>query len=116
MLEVYYNSLIPIIKLNYTISLFDFSRRRITIVYEVRKCKNAKSYVAKTNHSITADACSNFFPARAVLNTKKNTMKEPGLFKEEFRCIERLCLCSKTYCFYDSLGKKFKFNSKELKE
>ena len=43
---------------------------------------------------------------------KKHDKREPGLFKEEFRCTEMLCLCSKTYCCYDSKSDKFKFSSK----
>ena len=38
--------------------------------------------------------------------------REPGLFKEEFRYTEMLCLCSKTYCYYDIASNKFKFISK----
>ena len=41
-------------------------------------------------------------------------MREPGLFKEEFRCTEMLCLCSKTYCCYDITCNKLKFSSKGL--
>ena len=33
---------------------------------------------------------------------------------EEFLCTEMLCLCSKTYCCYNSLTNKTKFSSKEL--
>ena len=40
--------------------------------------------------------------------------REPGFFTEEFRCMEKLCLCSKTYCCYDVTSKRFKFNSKDL--
>ena len=41
-------------------------------------------------------------------------MREPGLFKEEFRCTEMLCLCSKTYCCYDVTSNKLKFCIKVL--
>ena len=41
----------------------------------------------------------------------KNMIREPGLFKEEFKCTEMLCLCSKTYCCYDNKSDKFKFSS-----
>ena len=41
-------------------------------------------------------------------------MREPGLFKEEFRCAEMLCLCSKTYCCYDKQTNKHKFSIKGL--
>ena len=42
---------------------------------------------------------------------KKHDKREPGLFKEEFRCKEMLCLCSKTYCCYDNKSEKFKFSN-----
>ena len=44
----------------------------------------------------------------------KHDKRESGLFKEEFRCTEMLCLCSKTYCCYDSKSNKYKFSSKGL--
>ena len=44
----------------------------------------------------------------------KHQKREPGLFKEEFRCTEMLCLCNKTYCCYDSNSNKYKFRSKNL--
>ena len=36
------------------------------------------------------------------------------MFKKEFRCIEMSCLCSKTYCCYDSKSQKYKLSSKGL--
>ena len=44
----------------------------------------------------------------------KHDKREPDLFKEEFRCTEMLCLCSKTYCCYDSNSNKNNFGSKGL--
>ena len=61
-----------------------------------------------------ADADKNFFPRTCCAVHKKHDKREPGLFKEEFRCTEMLCLCSKTYCCYDSKSDKFKFSSKGL--
>ena len=49
----------------------------------------------------TAIATTNFFPRTCCTEHKKHVKREPRLFKEEFRCTERLCLCSKTYCCYD---------------
>ena len=46
----------------------------------------------------TANATDNFFPKTCCNVHKKHDKREPGLFKEEFRCAEMLCLCSKTYC------------------
>ena len=61
-----------------------------------------------------ADAKSNFFPRTCCSTHKKYDNREPGLFKDEFRCTEMLSLCSKTYCFYDNKSDKFKFSSKGL--
>ena len=44
----------------------------------------------------TANATGNFFPRTCCIAHKKHHKIEPGLFKEEFRCSEVLCLCSKT--------------------
>ena len=62
----------------------------------------------------TADATCNFFPRVCCNKHKKHDKREPGLFKEEFRCTEMICLCSKTYCCYDSNSNKYKFSSKGL--
>ena len=52
-----------------------------------------------------------------ILEIQENFDKrEPGLFKEEFRRTEKLCLCSKTFCCYDNKSDKFKISSKGLKE
>ena len=64
--------------------------------------------------SFTANATGNFFPRTCCSAHKKHDKREPGLFKEEFRCTEMLCLCSKTYCCYDRKGNKCKFTSKGL--
>ena len=50
--------------------------------------------------NFTAIATDNFFPRTCCNTHKKHDKREPGLFKEEFRCAEK-CLCSKTYCCYD---------------
>ena len=64
--------------------------------------------------TFTADAVSNFFPRTCCVNHKQHEKREPGLFKEEFRCTEMLCLCSKTYCCYDVTSKKPKISSKSF--
>ena len=56
-----------------------------------------------------ADAKSNFFPRTCCSTHKK---REAKLFKEELRCTEMLCLCSKTYCCYNNKSDKFKFSTK----
>ena len=64
--------------------------------------------------SFTADAVANFFPRTCSVKYKQHDKLEPGLFEEDFRCTEMLCLCSKTYCCYDVTSIKLKFNSKGL--
>ena len=56
--------------------------------------------------SFTVDAVANFFPRTCSVKHKQLDKGEPGLFKEEFRCTETLCLCSKTYCYYDVTSNK----------
>ena len=65
-------------------------------------------------HSFTAGAVATFSPKTCCVKHKRHDKREPGLFKEEFRCTEMLCLCSKTYCFYDVTSNKLKFSSKGL--
>ena len=64
--------------------------------------------------SLTADALANFFPRTCSAKHKQHVKREPGLFKEEFRCTEMLCLCSKTYCCYDVTSNKLKLSFKGL--
>ena len=66
------------------------------------------------NDSFQADAIQNSFPRTCCSKHKKHDKREPGLFKEEFRCTEMICLCSKTYCCYDAQSDKYKFSSKGL--
>ena len=71
--------------------------------------------------SFTADAVAIFFPRKRKTHAnmicvkhKQHDKREPGLFKEEFRCTEMLCLCSKTYCCYDVTSNKLQLSSKVL--
>ena len=66
------------------------------------------------NDDFVAESSCNFFPRTCCAKHKKHDKREPGLFKEEFRCTEMLCLCSKTYCCYDANTNKYKFSSKGL--
>ena len=56
--------------------------------------------------NFTANATNNFFCKICCNAHKKHDKREPGLFKEETRCAETLCLCSKTYCCYDRKSNK----------
>ena len=62
----------------------------------------------------TGNATNNFFPRTCCTKHIKHDKREPGLSKEEFRCTEMLCLCSKTYRCYNSNSNKYKFSSKCL--
>ena len=62
----------------------------------------------------TANATTNFFPWTCCTKHMEHDKREGGLFKEEFRCTKMLCLCSKTYCCYDSISNKYKISSKGL--
>ena len=62
----------------------------------------------------TANATDNFFLRICCKVHKKHDKREPGLFKDEFRCAEMLCLCSKKYCCYDKQTNKHKCSSKGL--
>ena len=64
--------------------------------------------------NFTANAADNFFPRSCCNAHKKHDKREPGLFKEEFRCAKMSCLCSKTYCCYDEQTNKHKFSGKGL--
>ena len=64
--------------------------------------------------NFNADAMKNSFPRTCCAVHRKYDQREPGLFKEEFRCTEMLCLCSATYCCCDSRSGKNKFSSKGL--
>ena len=61
----------------------------------------------------TANATGNFSQELSVMSTK-NMIREPGLFQEEFRCAEMLCLRSKTYCGYDKETNKHKLSRQGL--
>ena len=63
---------------------------------------------------VTADAVEIIFHRTCCVKHKRHDKREPGLFKEEFRCTEMLCLCSTTYFCYDVTSNKLKFSSEDL--
>ena len=65
-------------------------------------------------NNFTADAVADFFPRTCCVKHKQHDKREPGLFEEEFRCTEMLCLCSKTYCCFGVTSNKLKFSSEGL--
>ena len=62
----------------------------------------------------TSNATDKFFPRTCCNVHKEHGKRKPGLFKEEFRCAELLCLCSKTICWYDKQTNNHMFSSKGL--
>ena len=66
--------------------------------------------------SFTANATGNLFRRKCCTAHKKHNKREPGPFKDEFKCSEMLCLCSKAYCCYDRKSNKYKFGSKGLNQ
>ena len=60
-----------------------------------------------------ATSTSNFFPRICCDKHIKHDKREPGLFKEEFRCTEMLCLCGKTNCCYNSVTEKLSSAAKD---
>ena len=78
--------------------------------------RNKSGYLRSSDctDDFIANSTTSFFPRTCCTLNNKHDKREPGLFKEEFRCTEMLCLCSKTYCCNDSCSLKFKFSSKGL--
>ena len=66
------------------------------------------------NDNFTANATDTLFHRTCCNAKKKHDKREPGLFKEEFRCAEMLCLCRKTYCCHDKQTNKYNISSKGL--
>ena len=87
--------------------LYDCIREESKAEWGLLRTKDCKD-------DFTANATNNFFPRTCCTKHIKHDKREPGLFKEEFRCTEMLCLCSKTYCCHDSNSNKYKFSSKDL--
>ena len=66
------------------------------------------------SNTFAADYSNKLFPRICCSKHIKHDRREPGLFEEEFRCTETICLCSKTYCCFDQSTDKIKFSSKGL--
>ena len=67
-----------------------------------------------TVDKFAADAVAKFFPRTCCVKHKQHDKREPGLFKEEFRCTEMLCLCSNTCWCYDVTSNKPNVSSKSF--
>ena len=64
--------------------------------------------------SFTADAPANLSPRTCCVKHIPHDRRDPGLFKEEFRCTEMLCMCIKSYCCYYVTSNYLMFSSKCL--
>ena len=87
--------------------LHDCIREKSKVEWKLMRLEDSRD-------DFTANATTKFFPRTGCTEHKKHDKREPGLFKEQSRCTELLCLCSKTYCCYDGNSNKYKFSSKEL--
>ena len=87
--------------------LYDCIREESKVQWELMRTEDCKDI-------FTAKATTNFFPRTCCAEHEEHDKQEPGVFKEEFRFTEMLCLCSKTYCCYDSNCNKYKLSSKGL--
>ena len=63
-------------------------------------------------NTFEADSLRNFFPQTCCSTHSQLDKREPGLVEKKLRATKMICLCSKTYCCFDSQTKKTKFNSK----
>ena len=99
----------------YRLSMFSSVGRELGRDYSPREMKRTGSKTfGDCTDSFTANATENFIPRTSCSAHKRHDKREPGLFKEEFRCSEMLCLCRKTYCCFDRKSNKYKFSSKGL--
>ena len=121
MLELYYNFFERFCDVNKFAELeidtdffyLDLSEKELyDCIQEETKAEWSLLRTEDCKNDFKANATTNFFPRTCCTKHIKHNKREPGLFKEEFRCTEMLCLCSKTYCCYDSISNKFKFSRK----
>ena len=87
--------------------LYDCIREESKAEWSLLRTKDCKD-------DFTANATTTFFRRTCCTKHIKYDKREPGLFKEEVRCTEMLCLCSKNYCCYDSNSNKYKNSSNGL--
>ena len=86
--------------------LYDCIREESKAEWELMRTEDCKD-------NFTANAITNFFPRTCCTKHMKYDKREPGLFKEVFRCTA-FCLCSKTYCCFVSNSNKYKLGGNGL--
>ena len=64
--------------------LYDFIREESQTEWELLRTEDCKD-------DFTAISTTNFFPRTCCTEHNNQDKREPGLFKEEFRCTELLC-------------------------
>ena len=86
----------------------------LSVILPGKRAKWDQLHSKDCNDNFSANATDSFFPRSSCNAHKKHDKREPDFFKEEFRCAEMLCFCSKTYYCYDKQTNKHKFSSKRL--
>ena len=79
--------------------LYDCIREESKVQWELMRTEDCKD-------DFIANETTNIFNRTCCREHKKHDKRQPGLFKEEFRCTKMLSLCSKTYCCYDANSNK----------
>ena len=64
--------------------------------------------------SFAAHALANVFPRTCCVKHKQHDKSEHGFSREEFRCSEISCLCSRSYCCYDVTSNKPEISGERL--
>ena len=84
------------------------------IISNLKRERNGRGCDQMNVNRFTADVVAILFPRSCCVKHEQHDKRETGLFKEEFRCTEMLCLCSEIYYCYDVTSNKLKFSSKGL--
>ena len=98
----------------YRFLLLSLVQRKFRRCYSSRKTEWDQLRSKSCTDNLTAKTTDNFLPRTRCNSHKKHDKREPGLFKEEFRCEEMFCLCSKTYSYYHKQANKYMFSGKGL--
>ena len=85
------------------------------LIVELRETRSTirKKYCSR---KLSAKSTKNFCPRSCCKRHIKHDKQESGMFKEDFRCTEMICLCRKSYCCFDKSTDKINFSSTSLKK